>query len=60
MTMAKIIKLKPKPHCYVCGKEVGEDDFIDGPEIHICWDCLNKWQERCYKLLEQMKEENKK
>lgn len=60
MTMAKIIKLKPKPHCYVCGKEVDDDDFLDGPEIHICWDCLNKWQEGCYKLLEQMKEEKKK
>ena len=23
--MAKIIKLNPKPHCYVCGKEICEE-----------------------------------
>lgn len=55
--MAKIIKLKPKHYCYVCGKEIDEDNIIEGPDIPICDDCFVEWQTRCYKLLEQMKEE---
>lgn len=58
--MAKIIKLKTKPHCYVCGKEIGEEDIIEGPDLPICDACFNEWQSRCYKLLDQMKEEKKK
>ena len=55
--MGRIIKIKTAIRCYVCGKEIGEDDIIDGPDLPICNKCFNEWQNRCYKLLDQMKDE---
>lgn len=55
--MANTIKIIERPHCYVCGKEATEIDYLDGPDFYMCDGCYSEWHTRCFKLLEQMKEE---
>ena len=58
--MAKIIKMNPKPHCYICGKPISSNELYaemeDSDNIY-CEKCWDEYLSRCEQLIEVMRKE---